>query len=59
MPDDYLKDDRISVEENIVELWKIEVKLTDNIADVLNASGTKYAAIFKPLGKIRRDANAV
>ena len=41
----------IVVDKSSTEPWKPEAKLTDNIADVLKASGTKYAAcpIFKTL----------
>lgn len=48
-------DDVIVVDKNSTEPWKPEAKLTDNIAEVLNASGTKYAAcpIFKPLKKTK------
>jgi coenzyme F420 hydrogenase subunit beta len=44
-------DDVMIVDKSSTELWKPEAKLTDNIAEVLKASGTKYAAcpIFKPL----------
>lgn len=44
-------DDVIVVDKNASEPWKPEAKLTDNIAEVLKSSGTKYAAcpIFKPL----------
>ena len=44
-------DDVMVVDKSSTELWKPEAKLTDNIAEVLKASGTKYAAcpIFKPL----------
>ncbi len=44
-------DDVIVVDKSVAEPWKPEAKLTDNIAEVLKASGTKYAAcpIFKPL----------
>jgi len=39
------------VDKSGTEPWKPEAKLTDNIAEVLKASGTKYSAcpIFKPL----------
>lgn len=44
-------DNVMVVDKSSTELWKPESKLTDNIAEVLKASGTKYAAcpIFKPL----------
>lgn len=47
--------DVIVVDKSTSEPWKPEAKLTDNIAEVLNASGTKYAAcpIFKPLKQTR------
>ncbi|MBM4241299.1 MAG: hydrogenase [Euryarchaeota archaeon] len=46
-----LVDDVIVVDKSSLEPWKPEAKLTDNVADVLKASGTKYAAcpIFKSL----------
>jgi coenzyme F420 hydrogenase subunit beta len=48
-------DDVMVVDKSSAELWKPEAKLTDNIRDVLNASGTKYAAcpIFKSLKQTR------
>ncbi len=44
-------DDVIVVDKNASEPWKPESKLTNNVADVLSAAGTKYAActIFTPL----------
>ena len=49
-------DNVIVVDKNSSEPWKPEAKLTDNIADVLKASGTKYSAcpIFKPLKESKR-----
>lgn len=48
-------DNAMVVDKSISEPWKPEAKITDNIADVLKASGTKYAAcpIFKPLKEIK------
>jgi coenzyme F420 hydrogenase subunit beta len=44
-------DEVIIVDKNKAHPWKPEAKLTNNIADVLSASGTKYAAcpVFEPL----------
>lgn len=44
-------DNVMVVDKSSTEPWKPEAKLTDNIAEVLKASGTKYSAcpIFKPL----------
>jgi coenzyme F420 hydrogenase subunit beta len=44
-------DEAMVVDKSRLEPWKPEAKLTDNVADVLKASGTKYAAcpIFKSL----------
>lgn len=41
----------VVVDKSRVDAWKPEAKLTDNIAEVLSASGTKYAAcpVFKSL----------
>lgn len=49
-------DNVIVVDKGIVEPWKPEAKLTDNISEILKASGTKYAAcpIFKPLKEIKK-----
>jgi coenzyme F420 hydrogenase subunit beta len=46
-----LVDNVVVVDKSRFEPWKPEPKLTDNIAEVLEASGTKYAAcpIFKSL----------
>lgn len=46
-----MADNVIVVDKSSTEPWKPEAKLTDNIAEVLKASGTKYSAcpIFKPL----------
>jgi len=46
-----MADNVIIVDNNISKPWKAEAKLTNNIGDVLRASGTKYSAcpIFKPL----------
>ncbi|MEN4006288.1 MAG: Coenzyme F420 hydrogenase/dehydrogenase, beta subunit C-terminal domain [Methanobacteriaceae archaeon] len=46
-----IADDVIVVDKNISKPWKAEAKLTDNIGDVLKASGTKYSAcsIFESL----------
>ena len=46
-----MADNVIIVDNNISKPWKAEAKLTNNIGDVLKASGTKYSAcpIFKPL----------
>lgn len=48
-------DDVIVVDKDKTEPWKPQAKLTNNIADVLNASGTKYAAcaVFKPLRSLK------
>jgi coenzyme F420 hydrogenase subunit beta len=50
-----LVDDVMVVDKSPVEPWKPEPKLTNNVADVLNASGTKYAAcpVFKSLKPIK------
>ena len=44
-------DSAMIVDKSSTEPWKPEAKITDNIAEVLKASGTKYSAcpIFKPL----------
>lgn len=46
-----LVEDVIVVDKSETEAWKPEAKLTNNVADVLKAAGTKYSAcaIFKPL----------
>ena len=46
-----MADNVIIVDKNISKPWKAEAKLTNNIGDVLRASGTKYSAcpIFKSL----------
>ncbi len=50
-----LSNDRVDnvmvVDKSNEEPWKTEPKLTDNVRDVISASGTKYSAcpIFKPL----------
>lgn len=46
-----MADNVIIVDKNFSKPWKAEAKLTDNIEDVLKASGTKYSAcpIFEPL----------
>ena len=50
-----LSNDRVNnvmvVDKSNEEPWKTEPKLTDNVRDVISASGTKYSAcpIFKPL----------
>jgi coenzyme F420 hydrogenase subunit beta len=43
------------VDKSPVDPWKPEAKLTDNVVDVLNASGTKYAAypVFKSLKTVK------
>lgn len=44
-------DEVIVVDKNRAQPWKPEAKITNNVADVLSASGTKYAAcpVFEPL----------
>jgi len=51
-------DNVIVVDKSSTEPWKPVPKLTNNVADVLEASGTKYAAcpIFKSLTKIETNA---
>ncbi len=46
-------DNVMVVDKSSNEPWKPEAKITDNIAEVIKASGTKYSAcpIFKPLKK--------
>jgi coenzyme F420 hydrogenase subunit beta len=46
-----IADNAMVVDKSSAEPWKPEANLTDNIGDVLKASGTKYAAcpIFKSL----------
>jgi coenzyme F420 hydrogenase subunit beta len=46
-----LADEVMVVDKSSVEPWKPKSKLTNNVADVLKASGTKYAAcpIFKSI----------
>ncbi len=48
-------DNVMVVDKNSVNPWKPEAKITDNIAEVLKASGTKYSAcpIFKPLKEFK------
>ncbi len=45
----------IIVDKNKAHPWKPEAKLTNNVADVLSASGTKYAAcpVFEPLKSLK------
>ncbi len=45
----------IVVDKSKTNPWKPEVKLTNNVADVLCASGTKYSAcpVFKPLKSLK------
>ena len=44
-------DNAMIVDKSSTEPWKPEAKITNNIAEVLKASGTKYSAcpIFKTL----------
>ncbi len=44
-------DNVIVTDKSIGDPWKPEAKITDNVAEVIKASGTKYAAcpVFKPL----------
>ena len=48
-------DEVLVVDKNKAHPWKPEAKLTNNVADVLSASGTKYAAcsIFEPLKSLK------
>lgn len=48
-------DEVIIVDKNKAHPWKPEAKLTNNIVDVLSASGTKYAAcpVFEPLKSLK------
>jgi coenzyme F420 hydrogenase subunit beta len=56
-----LVDDVIVVDKSTSEAWKPESKLTKNVADVLNAAGTKYAActIFTPLKELNKGNGGV
>lgn len=49
-------DEVIVVDKNKTQPWKPEARITNNVADVLNASGTKYAAcpVFKPLKSLKK-----
>jgi len=49
--------DVVVVEQSKSNPWKPEAKLTRNVADVLSASGTKYAAcpVFKSLKSIKEE----
>lgn len=50
-----LVEEVLVVDKSSADPWKPEAKITDNIAEVLKASGTKYAAcpIFKPLKEVK------
>jgi coenzyme F420 hydrogenase subunit beta len=56
-----LVDDVIVVDKSTSEAWKPEPKLTKNVADVLNAAGTKYAActVFSPLKELNKGNGGV
>jgi coenzyme F420 hydrogenase subunit beta len=56
-----LVDDVVVVDKNDSEAWKPEPILTDNVADVLKAAGTKYAAcsVFTPLKKLNKENGGV
>jgi coenzyme F420 hydrogenase subunit beta len=56
-----LVDDVVVVDKNDSEAWKPEPILTDNVADVLKAAGTKYAAcsVFTPLKKLNKGNGGV
>jgi coenzyme F420 hydrogenase subunit beta len=49
------------VDKSTSEAWKPVPKLTGNVADVLNAAGTKYAActIFTPLKELNKGNGGV
>jgi len=48
-------DQVVVVDKSNVNPWKPEAKITNNVADVLGASGTKYAAcpVFIPLKSLK------
>jgi coenzyme F420 hydrogenase subunit beta len=48
-------DQVVVVDKNSDQPWKPEAKITNNVAEVLKASGTKYAAcpVFKPLKSLK------
>lgn len=54
-------DDVIVVDKNSKEPWKPEPKLTNNVADVLKAAGTKYSActIFTPLKDLNKGKGGI
>ncbi len=56
-----LVDEVVVVDKSASETWKPEPKLTKNVADVLNAAGTKYAActIFTPLKELNKGNGGV
>ncbi len=56
-----LVDDVVVVDKSASEAWKPEPKLTKNVADVLNAAGTKYAActVFTPLKELNKGNGGV
>ena len=56
-----LVDDVVVVDKSDSEAWKPEAKITNNVADVLNAAGTKYAActVFTPLKELNKGNGGV
>jgi len=56
-----LVDDVIVVDKNNIEAWKPEPILTNNVADVIKAAGTKYAActVFTPLKDLNKGNGGV
>lgn len=50
-------DEVIVVDKSRTQPWKPDAELTNNVADVLSASGTKYAAcpVFVPLKSIKEE----
>ena len=56
-----LVDDVIVVDKSNLEAWKPESKLTNNVAEVLKAAGTKYSActVFTPLKELNKGNGGV